>query len=256
MTTTLVVVLIVLIALLIVGLAAVLVVRWLRGRDERRPLRNFSAMMRTAHNAMGVHDPYSVPRVLATGAPAALDALALSWRLTPVGEPAWFGRLWHDAEGILIAEPGESLGARAAAERRRGSTGGRLLRGLLRNRPGRPLDALVWVIALDTLIDENGTARADTDAALEASRTVLALQRQLGQMLPLYVVVTGCDALPGFDALAAQPTAPRRSCAASGAWVRCRRRRSARSPPSRTRRAGRRAPQRSRHSRRACGTTC
>uniref|UniRef100_UPI0034CF5903 type VI secretion system protein n=1 Tax=Paraburkholderia sp. BR14263 TaxID=3237000 RepID=UPI0034CF5903 len=231
MTTTLVVVLIVLIALLIVGLAAVLVVRWLRGRDERRPLRNFSAMMRTAHNAMGVHDPYSVPRVLATGAPAALDALALSWRLTPVGEPAWFGRLWHDAEGILIAEPGESLGARAAAERRRGSTGGRLLRGLLRNRPGRPLDALVWVIALDTLIDENGTARADTDAALEASRTVLALQRQLGQMLPLYVVVTGCDALPGFDALAARlrrerietplgwasPYAPRRAFEA--AWV-------------------------------------
>ncbi|HKR42759.1 MAG TPA: hypothetical protein VJU59_24295, partial [Paraburkholderia sp.] len=106
MTTTLVVVLIVLIALLIVGLAAVLVVRWLRGRDERRPLRNFSAMMRTAHNAMGVRDPYSVPRVLATGTPAALDALALGWRLSPVGEPAWFGRLWHDAEGILIAEPG------------------------------------------------------------------------------------------------------------------------------------------------------
>ncbi|HKR40269.1 MAG TPA: type VI secretion system protein, partial [Paraburkholderia sp.] len=169
--------------------------------------------------------------VLATGAPAALDALALSWRLTPVGEPAWFGRLWHDAEGILIAEPGESLGARAAAERRRGSTGGRLLRGLLRNRPGRPLDALVWVIALDALIDENGTARADTDVALEASRTVLALQRQLGQMLPLYVVVTGCEALPGFDALAARlrrerietplgwasPYAPRR--AFEPAWV-------------------------------------
>ena len=231
MTTTLVVVLIVLIALLIVGLAAALAVRWLRARDERRPLRNFTAMMRAAHNAMGVRDPYSVPRVLATGAPAALDALALGWRLASVGEPAWFGRLWHDAEGILIAEPGDSLGARAAAERRRGSTGGRLLRGLLRNRPGRPLDALVWVIALDTLIDENGTARADTDAALEASRTVLALQRQLGQMLPLYVVVTGCDALPGFDALAARlrrerietplgwasPYAPRR--AFEPAWV-------------------------------------
>ncbi|CAD6528441.1 hypothetical protein LMG27952_02215 [Paraburkholderia hiiakae] len=231
MTTTLVVVLIVLIALLIVGLAVALVVRWMRARDERRPLRNFTAMMRAAHNAMGVRDPYSVPRVLATGAPAALDALALGWRLTSVGEPAWFGRLWHDAEGILIAEPGDSLGARAAAERRRGSTGGRLLRGLLRNRPGRPLDALVWVIALDTLIDENGTARADTDAALEASRTVLALQRQLGQMLPLYVVVTGCDALPGFDVLAARlrrerietplgwasPYAPRR--AFEPAWV-------------------------------------
>jgi type VI secretion system protein ImpL len=231
MTTTLIVILIILIALLIVGLVTALIVRWVRARDERRPLRNFSAMIRTAHNTMGVRDPYSVPRVLATGAPAALDALAHSWRLAPVGEPAWFGRLWHDAEGILIAEPGDSLGARAAAERRRGSTGGRLLRGLLRNRPGRPLDALVWVIALDALIDESGTARADTDAALEASRTVLALQRQLGQMLPLYVVVTGCDALPGFDALAARlrrerietplgwasPYAPRR--AFEPAWV-------------------------------------
>jgi len=219
MTTTLVVVLIVLIALLIVGLVAALVVRWVRGRDERRPLRNFTAMIHTAHAAMGVRDPYSVPRVLATGAPAALDALAKSWRLAPVGEPAWFGRIWHDAEGILIAEPGDSLGVRAAAERRRGATGGRLLRGLLRNRPGRPLDALVWMIALDTLIDKSDAGeksgdrsgdksgdevRADTETALEASRTVLALQRQLGQMLPLYVVVTGCDALPGFDALSAR----------------------------------------------------
>ncbi|WP_028212600.1 type VI secretion system protein [Paraburkholderia mimosarum] len=231
MTTTLVVVLIVLIALLIVGIVAALVVRWVRGRDERRPLRNFTAMIRTAHATMGVRDPYSVPRVLATGTPAALDALAKSWRLAPVGEPGWFGRIWHDAEGILIAEPGDSLGVRAAAERRRGATGGRLLRGLLRNRAGRPLDALVWVIALDTLIDygdagdksggingdtSGGTSgdisgdvsgeklRADIDTALEASRTVLALQRQLGQMLPLYIVVTGCDALPGFDALSAR----------------------------------------------------
>ncbi|WP_027797779.1 type VI secretion system protein [Paraburkholderia acidipaludis] len=228
MTSTLVTVLLVLIALLLACVLIALLIRWLRGRDERQPLRSFNAVIRAVHAAMGVRDAYSVPRVLATGTPAALDALARSWRLAPVGEPGWYGRVWNDAEGILLAEPGDVLGT--AVERRRGAWR-RLTRALLRNRPGRPLDALLWVIAHDTLIDENGQPHADTNAAIEASRTLIALQRQLGQMLPLYVVVTGCDAVPGFDTLAARlkrvraetplgwasPYAPRR--AFEPAWV-------------------------------------
>lgn len=198
MTTTLIAVLLALIALLVVGLVVVGILRWRRTRDERRPLRTFSAAMRAAHAAMGVRDIYSIPRVLATGSPDALDALARGWRLSGSGEPGWFGRIWHDAEGILITEPGSALGA--ATQRQRGNWA-RLTRALLRSRAGRPLDALLWAIPYDAMLDGSGAPHADNNAALEASRTLVAMQRQFGQLLPLYIVVTGCDALPGLEAL-------------------------------------------------------
>ncbi|WP_321888480.1 type VI secretion system protein [Paraburkholderia bannensis] len=198
MTTTLIAVLLVLIALLVIGLVVVGIVRWRRTRDERKPLRTFSAAMRAAHAAMGVRDIYSIPRVLATGSPVALEALARGWRLSGSGEPGWFGRIWHDAEGILITEPGNTLGA--ATQRQRGNWA-RLTRALLRSRAGRPLDALLWAIPYDALLDESGAPHPDNNAALDASRTLVALQRQFGQLLPVYIVVTGCDALPGFEAL-------------------------------------------------------
>lgn len=198
MTTTLIAVLLALIALLVIGLVVAVIVRWRRTRDERKPLRTFSAAMRAAHAAMGVRDLYSIPRVLATGSPAALDALARGWRLSGSGEPGWFGRIWHDAEGILITEPGNMLGA--TAQRQRGHSA-RLARALLRSRAGRPLDALLWAIPYDALLDESGAPLADSHTALDASRALVALQRQFGQLLPLYIVVTGCDALPGFEAL-------------------------------------------------------
>jgi type VI secretion system protein ImpL len=226
---TLITILLGLIALLLLGLAIAVALRFWHGRQDERPLRSFAATLRAAHTRMSVRDPYSVPRILATGAPAALDALCRGWRLTPVGETAWFGRVWNDAEGLLIAEPHDVL-AMAAADRRLGAWR-RLLRALLRNRAGRPLDAIVWVIGAGTLVTEQGEPREMSTAALESSRKLIALQRQFGLMLPLYIVISDCDALPGFDDLAgglqglansttlgwASPYAPRR--AYEEAWL-------------------------------------
>ena len=197
----LIVVLLGLIALLLCALAVFAIVQWRNRYQDQKPLRNFGAAIRAVHSAMGVRDAYSIPRVLATGEPAALDALSRGWRLTPVGEPSWFGRLWNDAEGLLVAEPHDMLAA-PPADRQLGAWR-RLLRALLRNRPGRPLDAILWVIAADTLVDETGAPRDLNAAALESSRKLVALQRQFGVMLPLYIVISGCDAFAGFDALAA-----------------------------------------------------
>lgn len=199
---TLVVVLLSLIAVLVCALALAVAAQWWRRRQDQAPLRTFGSAMRVAHDAMGVHDSYSVPRILATGEAAALDALCRGWRLTPACEPAWFGRIWHDAEGIVIAEPNDMLAA-APADRRTGSWR-RLLRALLRNRPGRPLDAILWVIAAETLIDEKGQARDTGALAVESSRKLVALQHQFGLMLPLYIVVSGCDLVAGFDTFAAE----------------------------------------------------
>ena len=226
---TLIAILLGLIVLLLLGLVFAVVLRWWHARQDERPLRSFAATIRAAHARMSVRDPYSVPRILATGAPAALDALCRGWRLTPAGEAAWFGRVWNDAEGLLIAEPQDVLAA-PAADRRLGAWR-RLLRALLRNRAGRPLDALVWVVAAGALITEDGEPREMSAAALESSRKLIALQRQFGLMLPLYIVISDCDALPGFDALAdglqgaassatlgwASPYAPRR--AYEEAWL-------------------------------------
>ncbi|WP_207005382.1 type VI secretion system protein [Trinickia mobilis] len=198
---TLAVILLGLIALIVVALAGFAVWQGWRRREDGRPLRSFRACVRAAHAAMGVSDPYSIPRILATGSPAAIDALCRSWRLTPAGEPGWYGRVWNDAEGLLIAEPNDMLSA-PPADRQLGAWR-RLLRAVLRNRPGRPLDAILWVVAADALVTEDGQPRATPAAALESSRKLFALQRQFGQMLPLYVVISGCDAIAGFDALAA-----------------------------------------------------
>ena len=137
---TLIAILLGLIVLLLLGLVFAVVLRWWHARQDERPLRSFAATIRAAHARMSVRDPYSVPRILATGAPAALDALCRGWRLTPAGEAAWFGRVWNDAEGLLIAEPQDVLAA-PAADRRLGAWR-RLLRALLRNRAGRPLDEI------------------------------------------------------------------------------------------------------------------
>ncbi|HXZ07092.1 MAG TPA: type VI secretion protein IcmF/TssM N-terminal domain-containing protein, partial [Paraburkholderia sp.] len=197
---TLIPILLVLIVILLVGLAFVVALQWWRRREDQKPLLSFWASIRAAHTAMGVRDPYSIPRVLATGSPVAIDALCRSWRLAPIGEQGWFGRIWNDAEGILIAEPNDMLSS-PTASRQLGSWN-RLLRALLRNRSGRPLDAILWVIAADTLVTAEGQPREISTAALEASRKLLSLQRQFGLMLPVYIVISGCDALDGFNDLA------------------------------------------------------
>lgn len=226
---TLITILLILIALLLLGLALAVALRFWHARQDERPLRSFAATVRAAHTRMSVRDTYSVPRILATGAPGAIDALCRGWRLSPVGETAWFGRIWNDAEGLLIAEPHDVL-AMPAADRRLGASR-RLLRALLRNRAGRPLDAIVWVIATDTLVTEDGEPREMSAAALESSRKLIGLQRQFGLMLPLYIVISNCNALPGFDDLAdglqgaassatlgwASPYAPRRTY--EDAWL-------------------------------------
>jgi type VI secretion system protein ImpL len=197
----LITILMVLIALLLLGLVVAVVLYFWRVRQDDRSLRSFAATMRAAHVRMSVRDAYSVPRILATGAPAALDALCRGWRLSPVGETAWFGRVWNDAEGLLIAEPHDVL-ALPATDRRLAASR-RLVRALLRNRAGRPLDAIVWVIPAEALVTEDGETREMSAVALESSRKLIAVQRQFGLMLPLYIVISNCNALPGFDDLAA-----------------------------------------------------
>jgi type VI secretion system protein ImpL len=72
---SLITILLVLIALLLLGLVLAVALRFWHARQDERSSRSFAATMRVAHMRMSARDPYSVPHILATGAPAALDAL-------------------------------------------------------------------------------------------------------------------------------------------------------------------------------------
>lgn len=80
---------------------------------------------------------------------------------------------------------------------------GAILRQLRWHRPARPLDAVVLAIPAARL---RGTATRN-DAVVRGTALgarLAELQRRLGMRLPVYVVVTRCDEVPGFAALAGQ----------------------------------------------------
>lgn len=109
---------------------------------------------------------------------------------------------WHFFEqGVLLDVPGawvrEHGGRGHDAERWR-----TFLRLLERWRPDRPLDALVLTVPADELAGTGAPGRGEVLARAEAVRDRLwEAQRRLGVRLPVHVLVTRCDRLPGFDAL-------------------------------------------------------
>jgi type VI secretion system protein ImpL len=92
------------------------------------------------------------------------------------------------------------------------SSGGKRWRALLEKiddlRPERPLDKIILVVSARMLL----TAGEDAllDLARDALRQVQEVRERFEFALPVYVVVTQCDAVPGFSAFwRAQPEARR-----------------------------------------------
>ncbi len=98
----------------------------------------------------------------------------------------------------------------------------RLLRLFLRLRGRRALDGVVWNIPLARLQDGEQAA----NLGLAARRRYVELTQRLGLSLPVYVVITGLEDLPGFqELLAALPEEARERAlgwsspfAAEAAW--------------------------------------
>ncbi|MBZ5524628.1 MAG: hypothetical protein LAP21_20510 [Acidobacteriia bacterium] len=82
----------------------------------------------------------------------------------------------------------------------------RFLTHLQKHRPHRPLDGMVLVVAGAELAGERPLAPEELQRqATRISGSLKLLREQLGFCLPLYVVVSGCDAIPGFRAFADGP---------------------------------------------------
>lgn len=186
------------VVLLLIALAAIW--WWLRTQSGAA-IRSFYTAVRKMEHDHGSQDRYQTPWLLLVGDPREGGQLCADWQLAPVGRAAWFGRWWADPDGsVLVVPQGLFLpeeGGTAAAFAWR-----RLLGMLLRLRGQRPLDGVIWTIPLARLQDD---AQVVADAIALRRRFGELLQR-LGLSLPVHVLVTGLEELPGFqDLVAALP---------------------------------------------------
>jgi type VI secretion system protein ImpL len=142
-----------------------------------------------------------VPWVLLMGEPEAgktalLDQMASA--TTGIPMPA-DGVQWRFLEGGAVIDVPGSFLVDADGKNQIDGRWQRLLRLLLKHRPSRPLDGLVLAIPAAELLKQGEVAAAHLTAAAAALRDKLdVLQRQLGLVIPIYVLITKCDQVRGF----------------------------------------------------------
>lgn len=165
----------------------------------------FVTTLRRLSDWAGVKSPYALPWFLLIGeAGAGKSSLLHSARIprllpleeTPVGTDATL----HAFEGgIVIDAPGALI---MTAEGRPGDRDRwrTLTRHLQIHRPRRGLDGIVLAIPCTDLA---GAGALGPDSLLTKGdllqERLLDLQRQTGLRLPIHIVVTQCDRLPGFN---------------------------------------------------------
>ncbi|PCR96409.1 type VI secretion system protein ImpL [Pseudomonas fluorescens] len=186
----------VLLLLVIVGVA----VWWLRTRSGAA-IRSFYLAVRHMEQEQGTHDRYQLPWLLMLGDEVQGTQLVTEWRLQPTDKPAWFGRWWSDPEGAVLVVPQGLFLPEDGMHLQRGGWW-RLLGLILRLRSKRPLDGVIWTVSVSRL----GNLEQATQLGLAARRRFIDLLQRFGLSVPVYVIVTGLEELPGFqDLISALP---------------------------------------------------
>ncbi|MBV4477543.1 type VI secretion system protein [Pseudomonas botevensis] len=182
--------------LLLLALVAV-AVWWLRTRSGAA-IRSFYAAVRHMEQEQGSHDRYQLPWLLMLGDENQGTQLVAEWRLQPTDKPAWFGRWWSDPEGAVLVVPQALFLPEDGMHLQRGGWW-RVLGLILRLRSKRPLDGVIWTVPVSRL----GNLEQATTLGLAARRRFIDLLQRFGLSLPVYVVITGLEELPGFQELIA-----------------------------------------------------
>jgi hypothetical protein len=78
----------------------------------------------------------------------------------------------------------------------------RALRAVARRRPARPLESVTLTVAASSLSGNTRSVESWEAAGQTLRQRLDMLRRRIGFVLPVYVVVTRCDVLPGFRAFA------------------------------------------------------
>ena len=184
----------VLLAIVLV-LLIVAVIWWLRTQGGAA-IRSFYGAVRHMEQEQGTRDRYQMPWLLMLGNETDGAQLCAQWRLQPTDKAAWFGRWWSDAEGAVLVVPQALFLPDEGMNRQRGNWW-RLLGLILRLRSKRPLDAVIWTVPFGKLDDIEHT----TELSLKVRRCFIDLLQRFGLSLPVYVVITGMEQLPGFQEL-------------------------------------------------------
>lgn len=133
--------------------------------------------------------------------------------------PAWAeqielpGAEWTLFEhGVLIDPEGRLCDTRGEGDNSGGDSGGkgwhRLLDKIDDLRPERPLDKVILTVSARSLLAHGEDALIDL--ARDALRQLQEVQHRFEFAVPVYVVVTQCDAVPGFSAFWRAQVAARR----------------------------------------------
>jgi type VI secretion system protein ImpL len=167
----------------------------------RRALRALRRHLRTSDYR------YKLPWVLLVGEAASgksglLGRSGLDLPLGPPDDPvpeAGTGCSWWMLDrGVVLDVAGDfMLGPDGRGSSRRGWN--LLLRALRSARPQRPLDGIVLAVPCAGLLAAEPAALSQKAVLL--SQKLRDAQRQLGMVLPVYVMVTGCERVPGFASL-------------------------------------------------------
>lgn len=166
------------------------------------------AMARLDRHAAGPEPRYRLPWFLLAGEEGSrpVEMLGRAGLALPFGPPRETGLpvgrrcdWWFLERGVVLDLGGSYFEAEDGG---RSSALEPILRLLQRSRPRRPLDGVVLTVSAEEL-HRAGRAGSAGRSELEerAGRVCRALwraQRRLGLTLPVYVVVTDCDVVPGF----------------------------------------------------------
>ncbi|MDZ3826040.1 type VI secretion system protein [Pseudomonas monsensis] len=184
----------------VVGLLLLLViitvaVWWLRTQSGAA-IRSFYAAVRHMEQEQGSRDRYEMPWLLMLGDDTQGTQLVAEWHLQPTDKPAWFGRWWSDPEGAVLVVPQALFLPDDGMHLQRGGWW-RLLGLILRLRSKRPLDGVIWTVPVSHLSNLEQAA----SLGLAARRRFIDLLQRFGLSVPVYVIVTGLEELPGFQEL-------------------------------------------------------
>lgn len=136
-----------------------------------------------------------------SGKSSLLGNLILS---TPITSPG-FGQptdqpliqWWFYEKGIVLDVSGKVLSTESSALSESWET---LLRALKRYRPHRPLDGIILATSCAQFTGEMQLSKPDLiNQTNELSNQLVKIEKELGLKLPLYVLVTKCDAIGGFQ---------------------------------------------------------
>lgn len=116
----------------------------------------------------------------------------------PVPEEGAGCSWWLLERGVVLDVASDFvLGADGKSSSRRGWN--LLLRALRTARPQRPLDGIVLAVPCAGLLGAESAALSQKAVLL--SQKLREAQRQLGMVIPVSVVITGCERIPGFTSL-------------------------------------------------------